>query len=78
MVEKPYGYDETVYIKPGVNGQFLVWLLLLGLPALMLFLVYTKTGEVGTTPAPANVEHEQGMNIESPEPHGAEGAGGHY
>lgn len=52
MAGKTYQYDENVYIKPGVNGEFLVWLALLGIPALLLFLVFTRQHEGVPAAAP--------------------------
>jgi hypothetical protein len=56
-------YNEHHYLRPGVNGEFLLWLVLLGVPALMLFLVYTKTDQLPDNPVPAPASgHEQNLN----------------
>jgi hypothetical protein len=38
-------YQPDTYIKPGPNLQFILWLVLLGLPALLLFMIFSKTEE---------------------------------
>ncbi|MCE3234346.1 MAG: hypothetical protein K0Q50_526 [Vampirovibrio sp.] len=35
------GYQPEVYIRPGANLSVFVWLTLLGLPAFLLFLIYS-------------------------------------
>lgn len=39
MAHKPY--DPQQYLKPGAELQIFVWLALLGIPALLLFLIYS-------------------------------------
>lgn len=39
-------------VKPGFNGQFIIWLILIGVPALLLFLVYSKTTNEQSEVAP--------------------------
>ncbi len=71
MAGKTFQYDENVYIKPGVNGEFLVWLMLLGLPALLLFLVYTRQQEpLPAVPShsPAAMTQPAPSELPSPEP----------
>ncbi len=46
---KDNAYQEDLYIKPGINLQFLAGLMLLGLPLLVLFLLFTRTGDSPTT-----------------------------
>jgi hypothetical protein len=41
-------YQPDTYIKPGPNLQFILWLVLLGLPALLLFMIFFKTEELAT------------------------------
>ena len=55
-------YNEIPYIKPGVNGSFLLWLTLLGIPALLVFLVYSKH------PAPPAIQtvEDAGTQYEQP------------
>ena len=45
-------YSESL-IRPGANIGFFGWLVLLGLPLLLLFLIYSKmqTGASGVVPA---------------------------
>jgi hypothetical protein len=38
-------YRPEVYLRPGANLSVWVWLALLGIPALILFLVYFKAAE---------------------------------
>lgn len=44
------GYQPEVYLRPGANLSVFVWLALLGLPTLLLFLIYSKAAEQPTTP----------------------------
>jgi hypothetical protein len=37
-----YVAQNEMYIRPGGNLEIFAWMLLLGLPALMLFLIYSK------------------------------------
>jgi hypothetical protein len=37
-----YVKESESWLRPGVNLQFLVWAVLLGVPAFLLFLVYSK------------------------------------
>jgi hypothetical protein len=54
-------YQPEVYLRTGVNLSLFTWLALLGLPALLLFLIYSKMDERMTQPtaAPAAVQMEQ-------------------
>lgn len=40
-----FHYEIDPLIKPGANLSVWVWLVLLGLPALLLMLIYAKTDE---------------------------------
>ena len=53
-MQKPVMYEDTenggtsyqpeLYIRPGANLSVYVWLVLLGLPAFLLFLIYSYQG----------------------------------
>ena len=38
-------YQPEAYLRTGVNLSALTWLVLLGVPVLLLFLIYTKIDE---------------------------------
>jgi hypothetical protein len=52
--ENGYSYQPERYIRPTANLSVFVWLALLGLPALILFLIYSKVQE---RPAPPPAMH---------------------
>jgi hypothetical protein len=54
-------YQPDVYIRPGANTSVWAWLALLGIPALILFLVYSKAAEKPSAVpiAPPTVEMQQ-------------------
>jgi hypothetical protein len=39
---------SEAYIMPGINHSLLVWLVLLGMPALLLFLIFEKSQHLET------------------------------
>jgi hypothetical protein len=46
-----FHYEIDPLIKPGANLSVWVWLVLLGLPALLLMLIFAKTEERHAIPA---------------------------
>lgn len=48
--EMPYTYQPEAYLRTGVNLSVFTWVAVLGLPALLLFLIYSKIDE--RMPAP--------------------------
>jgi hypothetical protein len=69
IMQKPLNYEDTeagisgyqpeVYLRPGANLSVFVWLALLGLPAVLLFLVYSKAAEKHETPIAPPAMHLQ-------------------
>jgi len=50
-------YDPEPYLRTGVNLTAFTWLFVLGLPALILFLIYAKLDDRAQQPAPAGTPH---------------------
>ena len=48
--EVPYSYNPANYVRSGVNLSVFTWLFVLGLPALLLFLIYAKMDERNVQP----------------------------
>lgn len=46
-----FHYEIDPLIKPGANLSVWVWLMLLGIPALLLMLIYSKVEDRQTAPA---------------------------
>ena len=51
--ENGYSYQPERYIRPAANLGVYIWLALLGIPALLLFLIYFKVDERAVPSAPA-------------------------
>jgi hypothetical protein len=56
-----FHYEIDPLIKPGANLSVWVWLILLGLPALLLMLIYAKTEErqAPVSNPPAIMQHHE-------------------
>lgn len=59
-------YNEDVYIKPGANLQVFVWLVVLGIPALLLFLTFAKNPSEITAGPLFKPQAPQAQNIHHP------------
>jgi len=54
MNKQGFVYRPETYMRTGVNVSVFGWLALLGIPALLLFLIYSKVDERMNQPAPAS------------------------
>lgn len=58
MTKESTTYRPEDYIRPTANFNFMMWLLLLGLPLFLLFLIYSKTTHTGDQ---SNIQNPPGM-----------------
>jgi hypothetical protein len=58
--ETGFVYRPETYVRTGVNVPAFTWLAVLGIPALILFLIYSKVEErTSQAPVPHTVQMEQ-------------------
>ena len=50
-------YQPEAYTKPVANIQFFLWLTLLGLPALLLFMIFFKQEQMAAPQQPVPAHH---------------------
>lgn len=62
--EKGFVYNPESYLRTSVNVSVFAWLALLGLPVLMLFLIYSKVDDLSHQPAamPQAIQLEQAQH----------------